>query len=90
MFPMVAESEGPTAISINPFPLQHGSRGKKVEQLQLFLREKMGAQFPLFGIDGVFKDETLNKVKEFLRVDKVSEELFKEKRMTDFKTYQFA
>lgn len=41
----------------NGFPLKYGSRGENVEALQSWLISQ-GQSLPLFGVDGIFQDET--------------------------------
>jgi len=71
------------------FPLQVGSKGRRVEQLQLWLKAKHGAQFSRYGIDGSFGPETLGYVKEALVAQSVPEAIFRQNRMSDFRTKKF-
>lgn len=67
------------------FPLGLGTEGKEVEQLQLYLLKKNGLQSKY---DGVFDSTTESNVKSTFGVDQVTESLFREKRMSDFKTFK--
>ena len=55
------------------FPLKKGSRGKEVEQVQIYLLREYGAQYPKSGIDGIWGNETDVNVTKFLKKDNVSE-----------------
>ncbi|WP_299459076.1 hypothetical protein [uncultured Microscilla sp.] len=69
----------------SPFPLSAGSKGKEVEQLQLYLLRKHGLESKY---DGVFDQITQDNVKRALTTEQVSQEVFKEKRMSDYKTFK--
>jgi hypothetical protein len=58
------------------FPLKKGKRGKRVEQLQMYLVRKYGASFPKWGVDGIWGDETDGNVQKFLKRDNVSQDFF--------------
>lgn len=77
-------------LANDSFPLKVTSKGPRVEQLQMFLQRKKGAQFPKFGIDGHFQQETLESLQKHMGTSEVTEAMFKEYRMSDFKTYVFA
>jgi hypothetical protein len=65
------------AVDVTPndsFPLKRGKRGKRVEQLQIWLLQNKGAQFPQFSIDGIWGAETEGNVKKFLNRDNISED----------------
>jgi hypothetical protein len=86
----VAEAKE-VALPSDAFPLQRGSRGKRVEQLQLLLIKKYGAKFPLHGTDGKWGAETENNVQKFLQVSQVDEKLFTTNlRAQDYKTFKYA
>jgi hypothetical protein len=85
--PVTKQSNTNTTPKKSTFPLEAGSKGKEVKQLQAYLL-KQGAQFPLYGIDGswgVNSTETTNNVKKILNVDKVDEGLFKKLGMDKIK-----
>ncbi len=68
------------------FPLKKGSKGKEVEQLQMYLLKEYGAQFPMFGIDGAWGDETGANVQKFLKKDNVSKDSYDKWNLASFKT----
>jgi hypothetical protein len=74
---------------IDPFPLKKGSRGKEVEQLQMYLLKEYGASFPMFGVDGIWGDETDANVKKFLNRDNISKEVYQKWNLSQFKTSKF-
>ena len=73
----------------NPFPLKFGKRGKEVEQAQMYLLKKYGAQFPKFGIDGVWKGETEENMVNHLKKNTISKDFFYKVGMDKFKTTKF-
>lgn len=87
--PQGQEADKTLPMLDDSFPLQLGSRGRRVEQLQLYMRDKLGAKFTQYGVDGIFGTETAQNARKLLKVSKVNEELFKEKRMTDFTTFKY-
>ncbi|QRM89519.1 hypothetical protein FG167_09845 [Lacinutrix sp. WUR7] len=64
------------------FPLKLGSKGKRVEQLQVYLLKNYGAA-------GIVTDEfnaiTNERVLKFLKVDKITEQLFEERDIANLK-----
>lgn len=72
--------------SNDSFPLKKGKYGKRVEQLQMWLLKNHGSQFPKFGIDGKFGDETLSELQKATKRDNVSEEYFNKAGMGNIKT----
>lgn len=73
-----AKTVTPTA-----FPLKVGSKGVAVEQLQRFLIKKGEASLTAAGF---FYKNTEEALKRVLNVTELSEALFKEHSMSDFKT----
>lgn len=76
------------------FPLKKGKRGKRVEQLQMYLIRKYGASFPQFGVDGIWGNETEMMVQKHLKRDNVSEDLWSkltvdDKHISTFVTNKF-
>jgi hypothetical protein len=63
-------------VANDSFPLKRGKRGKRVEQLQMYLVRKYGASFPQWGVDGIWGDETEGNVQKFLKRDNVSQDFF--------------
>lgn len=64
------------------FPLKLGSKGKRVEQLQVYLLKNYGAA-------GIVTDEfnkiTNERVLRFLKVDEITEQLFQERDIANLK-----
>lgn len=78
--------------STNPeelFPLKKGKQGKEIEQLQTFLLTKYGAQFPKWGIDGTWGEETEANVVKFLKKDTVSKIYFDKAGIGRYKTNKY-
>lgn len=67
------------------FPLQVGSQGKEVEQLQLWLLKNHGIQTNL---SGVFDHTTENALMRALERQELSESEYKKYRLSDFKTFK--
>jgi len=78
-----------TAAVATAFPLKMGSEGKEVEQLQMYLLRTYGAQFPMFGVDGKWGDETDSAVKKFLLKDNVSKDSYDKWNLASFVTTKF-
>lgn len=53
------------------FPLQYGSRGVEVENLQQWLQQQ-GQALPQYGIDGIFMNETKSALTEVTGSSKVT------------------
>lgn len=90
---LISENATDVATTQNaedPFPLKLGKQGKEIEQLQTYLLTKYGAQFPQFGIDGVWGDETENNVRKFLKKDSVSRAYFSKVGIDKYRTTKFA
>jgi len=86
------KKESPTEITqmvAATFPLKKGSQGKEVEQLQMYLLRTYGAQFPMFGVDGKWGDETDSAVKKFLLKDNVSKDSYDKWNLASFVTTKF-
>ncbi len=84
----------PTAEAVvnDTFPLRRvhpAKRGKRVEQLQIWMLKNYGNVFPLHGVDGVLGDETLAAMKKFLNRDNISEAYFNKANMGAGKTQKF-
>lgn len=64
------------------FPLKLGSKGKRVEQLQVYLLKN-------YGTAGIVTDEfntiTNERILKFLKVDKITEKLFQERDIANLK-----
>ena len=64
------------------FPLKLGSKGKRVEQLQVYLLKNYGAA-------GIVTDEfntiTYERVLKFLKVNEITEQLFQERDIANLK-----
>jgi len=64
------------------FPLKYGSKGKEVEKLQIKLSqlslesEPEIKPFPLFGIDGIYGQETLSYIKKYNFPTEISETFY--------------
>lgn len=71
------------------FPLKYGKRGKEVEQAQIYLLKEWGAQFPKFGIDGVWKQETEDNMVKFLKKNSISKDFYLKTGMDKIKTSTF-
>ncbi|HEX8546144.1 MAG TPA: hypothetical protein VF691_04230 [Cytophagaceae bacterium] len=71
------------------FPLKKGKQGKEIEQLQTFLLTKYGAQFPKWGIDGNWGEETETNVIKFLKKDTVSKIYFEKAGIGRYKTNKY-
>ncbi|OJJ16753.1 hypothetical protein BKI52_33130 [marine bacterium AO1-C] len=67
------------------FPLQVGSQGKEVEQLQLWLLKNHGIQTNL---SGIFDHPTENALMRTLERQEISESEYKKYRLSDFKTFK--
>ena len=64
------------------FPLKLGSKGKRVEQLQVYLLKNYGAA----GIvTNEFNTITHERVLKFLKVDEITEQLFEERDIANLK-----
>jgi len=63
----------PAQPSADEFPLRLGSKGKRVERLQVYLLRKFGWTKV---VDGVLDQQTLGQLKRFLKVDAVSQKLY--------------
>lgn len=60
------------------FPLVKGSKGKRVERLQIYLLRTYGKRG---AITGIFDQSTLETVQRFLKTDKIDKEKFKQLNM---------
>lgn len=68
----------PLEVPQGEFPLRLGSKGEKVERLQVWLTRNYGH----FGIlSGEFDQGTLDRVRRFLKVEEVGETLFNKLNM---------
>ena len=72
--PETIDTEATDVTPNDTFPLKKGKRGKRVEQLQIWLVQKYGAKFPQYGVDGIWGNETEEAVNKHLKRDNVSQE----------------
>jgi len=68
------------------FPLQFGDKGKKVEQLQMYMLRHWGWQGK---VDGIWGAETQRAVEKYLQTKQVSENLFDLYNLGSLKTTKF-
>lgn len=73
----------------NTFPLKFGKRGKEVEQAQMYLLKKYGAQFPKYGIDGIWEKETEDNMVTHMKKNSISKDFYYKVGMDKFKTTKF-
>lgn len=86
-----ADDSNPDSAAENSgvFPLKMGSKGKEVEQLQMYLLKQYGAQFPKFGVDGDWGTETDSNVQKFLKRDNVSQDVYTKWNLASFVTTKY-
>ena len=84
------DTEAEDVTANDTFPLKKGKRGKRVEQLQIWLVQKYGAKFPQFGVDGIWGNETEEAVTKHLKRDNISQDYWnKMEGITNIITNQF-
>lgn len=84
------EEETPNT-STTVFPLKMGSRGKEVEQLQIYIFKEYGAKTSITGaIDGIWGVLTNDAVKKHLLKDNVSKDSYDKWKLAEIKTTVFA
>lgn len=81
-----AGEQSSASVQQPTFPLKYGKRGKEIEQAQIYLLKEWGAQFPKFGIDGVWKQETEDNMVKFLKKNSISKDFYLKTGMDKIKT----
>ena len=70
------------------FPLKLGSKGREVEQLQIYLMKREGG-FTHEQLSGELDEYTLRRMKELIHRDQMSEQNFYKREINQERTYKY-
>ena len=80
----ITEADTPATV----FPLKLGSKGREVEQLQIYLMKREGG-FTHEQISGELDEYTLRRMKELIHRDQMSEQNFYKRQIDQERTYKY-